>query len=248
MISEAFVFVDGLEDRPVVCGIVKLDVKKRFGEFRYGKSYLAREDAFALDPLNLPLSDILYTTANMKGLFGVLSDAGADSWGEKIILSLHKTKPKNALEFLLVGAGMGVGSLVFSLSSRSSKSKENKNTLGEIPMLLKSKDGILNDDCIPEEAKKAFVYGSSMGGARPKTIVSDRDVSYLAKFNRVDDLFNHVKVEHATMRMLYQLPGRVASTKVLETINGDVLLIERFDLLGTRPTHHFILHSAHLRY
>ena len=240
MISKAFEFIDGLEDVPIVCGIVKLDVKKRLGEFRYGKSYLAREDAFSLDPLNLPLSNSLYTTTNMKGVFGVLLDAGPDSWGEKIILSLHKTKPQNALEFLLAGAGMGVGSLVFSLSSSSSKSKINRNSLGDIPMLLRAKDAILNDEVIPKEAKIVLEYGSSMGGARPKTIVSDNDVSYLAKFNRGDDLFNHVKVEHATMRMLDELSGRVATTKVLETVNGDVLLVERFDLSGARPTHHFI--------
>ena len=135
---------------------------------------------------------------------------------------------------------MGVGSLVFSLSSSSSKSKVNKNTLGDIPMLLKAKDAILNDEEIPIEAKKAFEYGSSMGGARPKTTVSDAGITYLAKFNRPDDLFNHAKVEHASMNMLKELTGRVATTKVLETDNGDVLLVERFDLLGTRPTHHFI--------
>ena len=240
MTSRAFVFIDGLEDRPIVCGVVTLDTKKKYGEFRYGKSYLLRDDAFALDPLNLPLNGNIFSTTNQKGVFGVLLDAGADSWGEKIILSLHKTKPKDPIEFLLAGAGMGVGSLVFSLSSSSSKSKVNKNTLGDIPMLLKAKDAILNDEEIPIEAKKAFEYGSSMGGARPKTTVSDAGITYLAKFNRPDDLFNHAKVEHASMNMLKELTGRVATTKVLETDNGDVLLVERFDLLGTRPTHHFI--------
>lgn len=240
MTSKAYVFIDGLEDKPIVCGVVTLDTKKQYGEFRYGKSYLVREDAFPLDPLNLPLNNHIFKTTNHKGVFGVLADAGADSWGEKVILSLHNTKPKNALEFLLAGAGMGVGALVFSLSSSASKLKVNKNTLGDIPMLLKAKDAILNDEEIPKEAKKAFEYGSSMGGARPKTTVSEGDVTYLAKFNRSDDLFNHAKVEHASMNMLKELTERVATTKVLETNNGDVLLVERFDLLGTRPTHHFI--------
>jgi serine/threonine-protein kinase HipA len=240
MTSRAFVFIDGLEDRPIICGVVTLDTKKKYGEFRYGKSYLLRDDAFALDPLNLPLKSNIFSTTNQKGVFGVLLDAGADSWGEKVILSLHNTKPKDPIEFLLASAGMGVGSLVFSLSSSSSKSKVNKNTLGDIPMLLKAKDAILNDEEIPKEAKKAFEYGSSMGGARPKTTVSDAEFTYLAKFNRPDDLFNHAKVEHASMSMLKELTSRVATTKVLETDNGDVLLVERFDLLGARPTHHFI--------
>ncbi|MEI8651162.1 hypothetical protein P4S73_29855 [Paraglaciecola sp. Hal342] len=47
-----------------------------------------------------------------------------------------------------------------------------------------------------------------MGGARPKTIVQDGDRSYLAKFNRPDDLFNTVKVEHASMTMLKELGAK----------------------------------------
>ncbi|MPY24552.1 type II toxin-antitoxin system HipA family toxin [Shewanella sp. YLB-07] len=240
--ERVFVFIDGLEAKPVVCGVADLDETSPhpIGRFRYGKSYLARLDAFPLDPVNLPLIEKEFTTSKNKGLFRVLSDAGADSWGKKVILSLHNTKPKNRFEFLLAGAGMGVGSLVFSISSSSSKPKVSNNNLGDIPILLKAKDAILADDDIPDEAKKAFEYGSSMGGARPKTIVTDKGVSYLAKFNRADDLFNVVKVEHASMKMLAELPCRVAPTKVIAGASGDVLLVERFDLEGLRPTCHFL--------
>ncbi len=240
MTSNVFVYIDGLEDKPIVCGVVSVDESIPDGRFRYGKSYLAREDAFPLDPVNLPLKEDEFFTKNNKGLFGALADAGADSWGVKVILSLHGTKPKNKLEFLLAGAGMGVGSLVFSLSSSKSKPKVSKNTLGTLPILLKAKDAILSDNSIPEEAKKAFEYGSSMGGARPKTTIYDGGVSYLAKFNRPDDLYNVVKVEHACMRMLAELPQRVAATHVVNSPSGDVLLVERFDLEGERPSCHFL--------
>ncbi|MBC3766382.1 type II toxin-antitoxin system HipA family toxin [Neptunicella marina] len=240
MTSKAYVFIDGLEDAPIVCGVIQIDEATKKGRFRYGKSYLNRPNAFALDPVNLPLTDQEHSTQFNQGLFGVLSDAGADSWGKKIILSLHSTKPKNALEFLLAGSGMGVGALVFSLSSTNSKPKYNKNTLGDLPMLLKAKDAILADEDISPEAKKAFEYGSSMGGARPKTIVQDGDITYLAKFNRPDDIINIVKVEHAAMRMLDELPCRVATTKVQTTPNGDVLLVERFDLHKGKPNCHYL--------
>ncbi len=238
--EQAYVFIDGLGDKPVICGVIAYDAQRRYGEFRYGKSYLARADAFPLDPLNLPLTEQLYSTSTNKGIFGVLSDAGPDSWGRKVILSLHKTKPANALEFLLAGSGMGVGALVFSLSRSASKHKLNKNTLGDLPLLLQGKDAILKDENIPKEAKKAFEYGSSMGGARPKTLVTENERTYLAKFNRPDDLFNHVKAEHAAMRMLAELPCQVATTKTEHTLYGDVLLVERFDCYAQQPTHHFI--------
>ena len=240
MTSEVYVFIDGLEPKPVICGVASLDAVKDIGRFRYGLSYLNRPDAFALDPLNLPLGQQEFTTNNHKGVFGVLNDAGADAWGRRLILTLHTTKPKNELEFLIAGGGMGVGALMFSLSRFSSKSKLNKNTLEDLPHLLRSKEAILKDHDISLEAKRAFEFGSSMGGARPKSLVVDDDTTYLVKFNRDDDLFNFAKVEHATMQMLAELPVNVAKNRVLTTPDGDVLFVERFENHSLRPTHHFI--------
>lgn len=42
MTSEAYVFIDGLEDAPIICGFFKLNTQTGRGEFNYGKSYLAR--------------------------------------------------------------------------------------------------------------------------------------------------------------------------------------------------------------
>ncbi len=239
MISKAYIFIDGLEAEPIICGVFDYSAEQVTGRFRYGKSYLARHDAFALDPLLLPLTTNTFISKNNKGIFGVLSDSGADSWGRKIILSLHQTKPQNELEFLLAGNNMGVGALTFSLSRSASKVKTSKNSLGTLPMLVKAKDAILADQTIPEEAKKAFEYGSSMGGARPKTLITDDNLSYIAKFNRPDDLVNNATVENATMHMASELGLNVAPTKVVNTAFGDVLLVERFDINNGRPIHHF---------
>lgn len=243
MISRAYVFIDGLDEQPVICGVVELDAKNNIGKFRYGQSYLDRPDAFPLDPLHLPLVSEQFVTRVNKGMFGVILDAGADSWGKKLIYSLHSTKPKNDLELVLAGAGMGVGSLMFSLSRTASKPKRNRNTLGDVPILLKGKEAILNDEKIPEQAKKAYQYGSSMGGARPKTLVEDNGKSYLVKFNRQNDLYNVCVVENATMKMLSELEPlnlRVAQTSLLNNSEEDVLLVERFDCDNKRPSHHFL--------
>ncbi|QBG36180.1 type II toxin-antitoxin system HipA family toxin [Litorilituus sediminis] len=240
MTSRAYVFIDGIEDTPIICGVIELDPKTNIGKFRYGQSYLQREDAFPLDPLHLPLLSDQFVTRVNKGMFGAILDAGADSWGKKLILSLHSTKPQNDLELILAGAGMGVGALSFSLSRHASKPKRNKNTLGDIPMLLKGKEAILKNEEIPKEAKKAFEYGSSMGGARPKTLIEDKGVSYLAKFNRPDDLFNVCLVEHATMTMLKELGVRVANTSIVSSEQEDILLVKRFDCAKYKPTHHFL--------
>lgn len=242
MTSRVYVFIDGLEDQPIICGIVELDPVAKVGKFRYGKSYLQRDDAFPLDPLHLPLVNEQLSTRVNQGMFGAILDAGADSWGRKLIYALHTTKPKNDLELVLAGSGLGVGALTFSLSRAASKPKRNQNTLGDMSILLQGKQAILADEDLPKAVKKAFQFGSSIGGARPKTSVIDGSKSYLVKFNRNDDLFNVCHVEHACMNMLSELNDlhvRVSETRLLKQ-DEDILLVERFDCEAQRPTHHFL--------
>lgn len=240
MTSKAYVFIEGLESEPVICGVIWYDPENRIGRFRYGQSYLARNDAFALDPVHLPLTDELFETRANKGLFGVLTDAGADAWGRKLITQLRTTKPENELEFLIAGASMGVGAISFSLSQSKSKAKVSRNTLDDIDLLLAGKNAILNSENVSAEVKKAFQYGESMGGARPKTVLQHKGQAYLLKFNRADDLYNVARVESATMAMLNEVEGvNVASTRLL-TGEEDVLMSERFDRRGLDVSHHFI--------
>ncbi|PWW36913.1 serine/threonine-protein kinase HipA [Idiomarina loihiensis] len=240
MTSKAYVFIEGLESEPVICGVIWYDPENKIGRFRYGQSYLARKDAFALDPVHLPLTDELFETRANKGLFGVLTDAGADAWGRKLITQLRTTKPENELEFLIAGASMGVGAISFSLSQSKSKAKVSRNTLNDIDLLLAGKNAILNSENVSVEVKKAFQYGESMGGARPKTVLQHNEQAYLLKFNRPDDLYNVARVESATMAMLNDVDGvNVASTRLL-TGEEDVLMSERFDRRGLDVSHHFI--------
>lgn len=240
MISEAYVFIEGLETDPVICGVVHYDAVNQLGRFRYGKSYLARPDAFALDPIHLPLTENIYETRVNKGIFGVLSDAGADAWGRKLILQLRKTKPKNELEFIIAGASMGVGALSFSLSRSKAKSQVNRNSLNNLNLLVEGKNKILASEAVSVEVKKAFQYGDSMGGARPKTVVTHENQMHLVKFNRSDDLFNICRAELAAMQLLAQLDDvNVAKTRLISGVE-DLLLVQRFDRSGTDVSHHLI--------
>ena len=45
------------------------------GRLVYGKSYLARNDAVEIDPVELKLSAETYETTRLRGLFGALRDA-----------------------------------------------------------------------------------------------------------------------------------------------------------------------------
>ncbi|MCH8475936.1 MAG: HipA domain-containing protein [Opitutales bacterium] len=242
--KRASVFIDGLEEQPVLCGEITLDAERRHGAFCYNPTYLSRANAFALDPLNLPLSSVPHTAALRSGLFGVFTDAAADAWGKKVYSALHHDESASPLQFLLACSGTGVGSLLFTTSDTPTQPVWAQNTLSDLPQLIQGKNALLQSKPLPIAAKNAFANSFGLGGARPKAQVTDKGLTYIAKFNRPDDAFNQVRVEHACMRMQAELGIKVANTRV-ETIHGeDVLLVQRFDRNEQqRPTHHFI--SAH---
>ena len=74
-----------------------------------------------------------------------------------------------------------------------------------------------------------MLLGTSMGGARPKTVVEDGHALWLAKFGRNDDRWNHPRVEHG-MLGLARACGLNAADSRVETVGGrEVLLVRRFD-------------------
>lgn len=65
---------------PVVAGRLQIDetAAGSVGTFVYGRSYLAREDAIAIDPVSLPLRSGLHTFTTLNGFPGVILDACPD--------------------------------------------------------------------------------------------------------------------------------------------------------------------------
>ncbi len=80
-----------------------------------------------------------------------------------------------------------------------------------------------------DQVEKLLLLGTSMGGARPKAVVEDRDGLWVAKFGRNDDRWNYVRVEYGMLRLAPACGLNVAESRV-ETAGGrGVLLVRRFD-------------------
>ena len=69
--------------------------------------------AFALDPVNLPLSPETFLTTKRSGLFGVLADTTPDRWGQRLF-RLHLPRPMSPRDWLLATGDERVGCLAFS--------------------------------------------------------------------------------------------------------------------------------------
>ena len=79
------------------------------------------------------------------------------------------------------------------------------------------------------ELDAALLHGSSIGGARPKAMITAKDRKFVAKFSSQNDLFSVVKAEFIAMRLAAEVGLNVAPVEMHEVAGKDVLLITRFD-------------------
>jgi serine/threonine-protein kinase HipA len=203
------------------------------GRLVYGKSYLARPEAVPLEPLELALLERTFETTQLKGVFGALRDASPDFWGRRVI-ERHARKPMlTELDYLLHSPDDRAGALSFGLGATPPPPLRKYNQTLELEHLQSLADAVLADEsdagATAAQVEELLLVGTSMGGARPKTVVEDDDGLWLAKFNRPDDKWNNARVEHA-MLVLAAESGLQAAVSRIVTVSGrDVLLVKRFD-------------------
>jgi len=204
------------------------------GRFVYGRSYLARDNAVAIDPLELKLGRSTYRTTALKGVFGALRDAGPDYWGRRVI-EKHTGKPElGELDYLLYAPDDRAGALGFGLNQEPPAPKRSFNQTLDLEKLQRLADAIIADEDVPpgpqaEQVEDLMLIGTSMGGARPKAVVEDNDGLWIAKFNRPDDRWNDARVEHAMLVLARACGIQSAESRVTSIGDRDVLLVKRFD-------------------
>jgi serine/threonine-protein kinase HipA len=241
--SECFVYITlPGQTQAVTAGRFVLTKDRRGGvqgRFAYGKHYLARSNAVAIDPFELKLSDETYETNRLGGVFGALRDAGPDYWG-RYVIEKHAGKAQlSELDYLLESPDDRAGALGFGLGQLPPAPRRKFNKTLELAKLQKIAEALIRDDLseLDEDAAQIqdlMLLGTSMGGARPKAVVEDDDGLWIAKFNRPDDRWNNTRVEHAMLQLARSCGLSVATSRI-ETVAGrDVLLVKRFDRDRTR--------------
>ncbi len=232
--TQAFVWV-WLPDQtePVVAGLLSAIGKQLV--FNYGRSYLARSDAIPLYEPELPLrSGLLPLTAGLS-MPNCIRDAAPDAWGRRIIINRKfgvqskNVDPGSVDEFtyLLESGSDRIGALDFQGSSTNYVAREG----AEVPLheLLNAAALVEKGIPLPAELDHALLHGSSIGGARPKAMITSGNKKFVAKFSSQNDLYGVVKAEYIAMRLASQVGLTVAPVSLERAAGKDVLLIERFD-------------------
>jgi len=207
--------------------------RAHIGYFTYGRSYLAREEAIPLDPINLPLRAGEFRTTLNHGVFGALRDTAPDYWGRLVIE--RRRWPEDELDYLLATADVRVGSMSFArttthpaLDYSSALPMSALDRAADAASALEA--GVAGEVLEFDVDLELLDPSSGVGGARPKTIVvDDHGQLWIAKFPSRQDRVNNAAAEATCLRLAERCGIDVPDFRILEVDGRAILLTRRFD-------------------
>lgn len=203
--------------------------------FRYAASYLNRSDAITLWNRELPLSSEVFdptrstTRRDPLAMASCLRDGAPDSWGRRVVnlsLGADPSRRVDEVTYLLSSGSNRIGALDFQASPRNYVSRDDGATLEQLMSLAEIVEA---GEAIPESLTAAALHGTSVGGARPKALLTDGSRQLIAKFSSSDDDSPAVQTEALAMLLADRAGLSAAAVEVRNVIGKDVLLVERFD-------------------
>lgn len=232
--QEAYVwFFPPQKTEPAIVG--RIFYKDNQYVFNYGRSWLESDNAISLYEPELPLrSGIIYPNPPLT-MAGCLRDASPDAWGRRIIIhQLTNLKYKDAVDiefdeltYMLHSGSDRIGALDFQESSSIYTPRQEQNA--SLEELQEASRRVATGDILSPELARALFHGSSIGGARPKAILDDKNRKMIAKFSMPTDSFSFIKAEFLAMRLAQKIGINVANVDITQVAGKDILLIERFD-------------------
>ena len=218
---------------PILAG--RLDERGGEVSFLYARRYLEREDAISLYTPELPLRRGSIRPLPDLEAPGCILDARPDAWGQRVIMNrLIGAQARDAdpadlgvLTFLLESGSDRIGALDFQTSPDNYVPRARTNaTLDE---LATSAQRVEAGIPLSPALDAALLHGSSVGGARPKTLIDHGPKRLLAKFSSSTDTYAVVQGEYVAMELARRAGLNVAPVKLARALGKTVLLIERFD-------------------
>jgi serine/threonine-protein kinase HipA len=209
--------------------------------FEYAREWLARADAFALDPTGLPLgASPLYSTS----LFGAMQDCGPDRWGRVLIeravrKQVLDRKPYRDIDYVLaLDDRSRIGALRFRTEPTGPFLAANAGKLPPVvslAALVRAADAIHGETETAADLRFLLGAGSPLGGARPKSAVTLADGRLaIAKFPKPDDVRDIAAGEVLALQLAGQAGITVAEAQLVAVGGRSVSVITRFDRAGSQ--------------
>jgi serine/threonine-protein kinase HipA len=249
MDRETFVYAD-LQGVSHLVGRLWSRVRKEreSATFEYDRTWLEHPARFSLEPALKLGPGPFHTSADIP-MFGAIGDSAPDRWGRALMRRMERRRaekeggtPRTLWEIdylLLVDDEVRVGALRFAGQEGGPFVREVGEKrippLVDLPKLLAAAQRVIEDKDTDEDLRLLFAPGSSLGGARPKASVREKDGHLaIAKFPRRDDEFNTVAWEAVALSLAEKAGIMVPEWRVERVVKRAVLILRRFDRDGGR--------------
>jgi serine/threonine-protein kinase HipA len=244
---EVLVYVD-LDGTPHLTGRLWAHTRKSkdTATFEYDRDWLANPARFSLEPA-LQLGPGPFHTPAGKPLFGAIGDSAPDRWGRVLMRRAERRRAEKAgqtprspreIDYLLmVNDQARQGALRFAFEPGGPFLQVDDAArippLIELPRLLSAAEHVIGDSDSDEDLRLLLAPGSSLGGARPKASVRDKDGSLaIAKFPHKDDEINTVLWEAVALALALKAGIPVPPWRLENVAGKATLLLRRFDRAG----------------
>jgi len=246
MENEILAYID-LNGIPTLVGRLWIHSKqsRQSISFEYARSWLKIPNRFSLDPA-LQLSEGAFHASIDKPLFGAIEDSAPDRWGrllmrraERKFAIQEKRHPRALTEIdflLLVDDETRQGALRFKKTIDSpfltTYEKNSIPPLLSLGSLLAASNRVLRDMDTDEDLRLILAPGSSLGGARPKASVRDKDGHLaIAKFPKQDDEIDVIGWEAVALTLAAKAHIATPEWRLESIRHRRVLISRRFDRL-----------------
>jgi serine/threonine-protein kinase HipA len=216
--------------------LIEQGLQVQASRFAYGRRYLERTNALPVDPVSLPLNRERDDTEQLPvaglAMFGALRDAAPDAWGRRVIENRLRAPPNGLPEsaYLDHAGPHRAGALDVRETPASTPASGALPSLMELTHLLDAAERVEAGEPVPAHLEIFFAGGPTMGGARPKAIVTTEGREWIAKFPSRNDPFNVPLIERATLELARHAGLTVPATRIETLADGrKVMLIDRFD-------------------
>ncbi len=211
--------------------------------FEYDGHWLKNSERFALEPA-LKLGPSAFHTAAGRKLFGAIGDSAPDRWGRVLMRRAERRRAEREnvtprtlweIDFLLmVDDEARQGALRFAAEEGgdflAGEGAAKIPPLVELPRLLAASERVVANSDSDEDLRLLLAPGSSLGGARPKSSVRDKDGHLgMAKFPNRDDEINVVLWEAVALSLAQEAGLAVPEWRVETVLEKPVLMLRRFD-------------------
>lgn len=216
-------------------------------DFEYSKDWLKNPKAFSLEPA-LFLGAGKQVNPRQTPLFGSFGDSAPDTWGrilmrryEAQIAKDENRSPRtlNEIDYLLyVNDYARQGALRFRTEDNNDflfpGNLKSIPPLVNLTKLLAATEKVVDFEERNSDLQLLLAPGSSLGGARPKASVIDKDGNLcIAKFPKKDDYTNNVLWEAVALTLAKNCGLNVQEWSLHKAGKKNVIVLKRFDRNGT---------------